>query len=214
VSSTQRKVKLKFADILEMADSEAFIHPEGKKIPAVVHTAVYKKSSNGNDMIAVTFRVTGGPNAGKGRPIRAYLLFNDSGRQQISNLGFPAKDFAKLSDLEADDALTKIAAVVVGKPCALDLTVELYQGRDQNKVGWVHPAGAVTNGPSAARSGPPKPKQEALKQPAASVKEIQPEYEAEDGDDAETAALEAELAARKAAKAKTNRTAPPSDLPF
>jgi hypothetical protein len=197
---------LKFADILEMADSEAFIHPEGKKIPAVVHTAVYKKSSNGNDMIAVTFRVTGGPNAGKGRPIRAYLLFNDSGRQQISNLGFPAKDFAKLSDLEADDALTKIAAVVVGKPCALDLTVELYQGRDQNKVGWVHPAGAVTNGPSAARSGPPKPKQE--------EKPAEAEQPAEDGDDAETAALEAELAARKAAKAKTNRTAPPSDLPF
>jgi hypothetical protein len=194
---------LKFSDILEMADSEAFVHPEGKKIPAVVHTAVYKKSSNGNDMLAITFRVTGGPNAGKGRPIRAYMLFNDSGRQQISNLGFPAKDFTKLADLEAEDALSKIAAVIAGKPCALDLKVEPYQGRDQNKVAWVHPASAANNGPSTAKPAALKPAAE------------KPSSEApEDDTDDDTAALEAELAARKAAKAQSRRTAPPSDLPF
>src|SRR3984957_2553812 len=175
---------MKFSDILEMADSEAFIHPEGKKVPAVVHSAVYKKSSNGNDMLALTFRVTGGPNAGKGRPIRAYILFNDSGRQQISNLGFPAKDFTKLADLEAEDAFTKIAAVIAGKPCALDLKVEPYQGREQNKIVWVHPASAASNGPSAARPAAAKPK------------EVQPEF-ASEADEDDTAALEAELEARR-----------------
>lgn len=200
---------MKFADILEMADSEAFIHPEGKKVPAVVHTAVYKKSSQGNDMLALTFRVTGGPNAGKGRPIRAYVLFNDSGRQQISNLGFPAKDFAKLADLEAEDAFTKIAAVIAGRPCALDLKVEPYQGRDQNKVAWVHPASAATNGPSASKPAALKPKQE---EKPAEADDTDADPDANDEDE-ETAKLEAALAARKAAK-KSTRSAPPSDLPF
>lgn len=194
---------MKFGDILEMADAEAFIHPDGKKVPAVVHSAVYKKSSNGNDMLAMQFRVTGGPNAGKGRPIRHYILFNDRGRQQISNLGFPAKDFAALSNLEAEDALGKIAAVVSGKPCAVDIKSEPYQGRPQNKIDWVHPASAAAKGPSAAK-----------------VKEIQPEYEPDPGDaqeeeESELARLERELEeARAAAKPKSTRTKPPSDLPF
>lgn len=191
---------MKFSEILDMADSEAFIHPDGKKIPAVVHTAIYKKSSKGNDMLAVTYRVTGGPNAGKGRPIRHYILFNDSGRQQISNLGFPAKEFTALGALDAEDAFIKIAAVIAGKPCALDLGNEEFNGRPQNKVTWVHPPGAAANGPSVPRPEAKKP-------------EPKTEQVEDDEPDEELAELQAELEAKLAAK-KAKRSTPPSDLPF
>lgn len=188
---------MKFAEILAMADSESFIHPAAKKVPAVVHTAVYKKSSKGNDMIAVTYRITGGPNAGKGRPVRHYIMFNDSGRQQVSNLGFPAKEFTALGELDAADALSKIAAVISGKPCAIDLEQEEFNEKLQNKVTWVHPAGAVSTGPKA----PAKPSAAPVEAPV------------EDDEDAEYAAQLAALEANRAAK-KTRRTEPPSDLPF
>lgn len=203
---------MKFGEILEMADSEAFIHPESKKVPAVVHSAVYKKSSNGNDMLVLAFRVTGGPNAGKGRPIRAYMLFNDSGRQQISNLGFPAKEFTSLAHLEAEDAFGKIAAVVAGKPCAIDIVGDTFNGRPQNKIAWIHPASAAKTGPTAEKPAPAKTKVKEVQPEYAAEEEAQAEPEAEEAD-AELAELEAKLAAKRAA-AKPKRSTPPSDLPF
>lgn len=198
---------MKFQDILDMADSEAFVHPESSKVPAVVHTAVYKKSGSGNDMIAASFRVTGGPNAGKGRPIRAYLLFNDSGRQQVSNLGYPAKEFSSLAGLEAEEALAKIAAVIVGKPCAIDIVPDEFDGRPQNKIKWIHPPQPQTSGPKAPAKAPKTP-----------AKATETPDAAEDGED-ELEALQAQLAAAKAAKAarlaaRTEHSEPPSDLPF
>lgn len=193
---------MKFSDILAIAEDSAFIHPDGKKVPAVVHTAIYKKSGNGNDMLVLTYRVTGGPNAGKGRPIRHYVMFDrDTGKQIVSNLGFPVKDFATLAGLDAEEAIGRIAATVVGKPCAIDIEQETFNDRLQNKIKWAHPAGtAQTPKPAAAKAEKPT----AAEEPAP----------AEEEDELTRLKRQVVAAEAKAESNKSSRTAPPDDLPF
>lgn len=142
---------MKFAEIIAIADDSSFIHPEGNKVPAVVHTAVGKTSQAGNVMVSASFRVTGGPNAGKGQPIRSsFVLTSDFARQQLSNLGIRYSDYSQYDALEAAQ---KIAAAILGKPVAVDIKVEKYNDRDQNKVSWVNP-------PSGAAPSKPKVEKE------------------------------------------------------
>lgn len=190
---------MQFGEILQLAEDASFVHPDGKKVPAVVHTAIYKKSSSGNDMLSVTYRITGGPNAGKGRPIRHYIMFDrDTGKQIVCNLGFPAKDFDNMKGMSAEDAIGRIAAVVVGKPCAIDIESETFNERLQNKVKWAHPP-QKQGVPAAAKKTETKPSEDA---------------EPEDDEEAELERKLAEKRAAKAAAAKPSRSAPPDDLPF
>lgn len=194
---------MKFQDILDIAEDSAFVHPAGKKVPAVVHTAIYKKSGNGNDMLVLTYRVTGGPNAGKGRPIRHYVMFDrETGKQIVSNLGFPVKDFATLAGLDAEEAIGRIAATVVGKPCAIDIEQETFNDRLQNKIKWAHPAGSAQA---------PKPVAAKAEKPAAV--EVPPEDE-EQEDELTRLKRQVAEAEAKAESNKGSRTAPPDDLPF
>lgn len=193
-----------FGDILQMAEDDSFIHPTSDKVPAVVHTAVYKKSSNGNDMLAVTYRITGGPNAGKGRPVRHYIMFDrDTGLQQASNLGYPAKDFASLKGMSPADAIARVAAVVLGKSCAIDIEKDEYQGRPQNKVKWVHPAQPQGRPAAAAVKA---------ESTAAVTQEVAEEEDELTRLRRQVAAAEAAEAAK--AEAKPKRSSAPSDLPF
>ena len=184
---------MKFKEILDMANDAAFIHPAGKKVPAVVHTAVYKKSNQGNHMVALTFRVTGGPNAGKGRPIRHFIMPDqDSARQQVLNMGIKGKEYDALAEYEAEDALARLAAMVLGKPCTIDIVQDTWNDKLQNKVTWVNPA------TSGAKPGPVR---------AAVAEEPEPDDEPED----ELAALRRQLAE---AKQDIKRSDPPEELPF
>lgn len=197
-----------FGDVLKMADEASFVHPEGKKVPAVVHSAVGKKSGSGNVMIAASFRVTGGPNAGKGQPVRHYLvLTQDSAWQQLSNLGFPRKNAEQFRGMDEVEAAQKIAAAILGKPCSVDLKQETFNDKLQNKVSFVNPPSASSGVPASTA---------AVKAVKADKPAAAPVVEVEDDD--EEAALLAQLEAKrkakaaKAAEAEAKAAAP--DAPF
>lgn len=137
---------MQFSEILAIADDASFVHPEGKKVAAKVHTAVGKIAQSGNPMVVATFIITGGPHAGKGQPIRNnFVLHTDFARQQLGNLGITYADYAQYEALEAAE---KMAAAIVGKPCLVDVGTEVYNDKKRNKVGWVNPAGATPKQPA------------------------------------------------------------------
>jgi hypothetical protein len=160
-----------FGDILQIAEDAAFVHPKSAKLQAVVHSAVYKKSSKGNDMLVVHYRITGGPNAGKGRPVRQFIMFDsERGHQMVSNIGFPASEFRSLKEMSPEDAIAKIASFILDKPCAIDLEPEEFNGRPQNKVTWVHPP-QPGGRPSAAEARAETSGEEATPKPAEARRE-------------------------------------------
>lgn len=184
-----------------MAQDSSFVHPKGTKVPAVVHTAVYQKSQAGNHMIKCTFRVTGGPNAGKGQPIRFFLMLDrDTGVQQITNLGVTHKELAALEDMQPEDAFPVLAEKILSRACLIDIEQEDYQERKQNRVKWVHALPAAAARP-AAKAKTPEPEPE----------------EMPDEEEDELTRLRRQLAAKEAEKPR--RSAPPVDddddeLPF
>lgn len=205
---------MKFKEILEIAKDSSFVHPAAKKVPATVHSAVYKKSSKGNHMIEVHFKVTGGPNAGKGRPVRHYLMLEtDQGIQQINNLGVSMSVLEKqFGNVDIEQAGERLAGMLTGKRGAIDLDQETYNERLQNRVKWVNPVAGST-GPKA------KPEPENEPNPDTAEEELADDY-AESGEESELERLSRELEEAKAAAAKpqkARRSRAPIDedeLPF
>jgi hypothetical protein len=188
---------VKFSEVLQQAQDSSFVHPAGKKVPVTVHAAVYKQSKAGNPMIEVQLKVTGGPNAGKGRPIRYFLMLEfDTTVQQLTNLGIRKAELDQLGQYDMEQAGERLAALLVGKKGAADIEQETYNSRVQNKVKWLNPAPGAT-GPA------PKPAPAPAKQPA-------PEVEDPWAD--ESSAVDAiDQAVEDVAR---TRSAPPDDLPF
>jgi hypothetical protein len=193
---------LKFSEVLQQAADSSFIHPAGKKVPATVHSAAYKQSKGGNPMIEVQFKITGGPNAGKGRPVRYYLMLEfDTTVQQVTNLGVRKAELDQLGKYDVEQAGERLAALLVGKKGAVDLEQETYNGRLQNKIKWVNPAPGATG---------PKPAPE----PAPKAEPVHDDPWAEEAE--ATAADEAsELErVREELAAERRRSPAPDDLPF
>lgn len=189
---------MKFSEVLKQAADSSFVHPEAKKVPVTVHAAVYKKSSKGNSMIEAHLKVTGGPNAGKGRPIRTYLVLdNDTTIQQLMNMGIKKVQLEELGKYEEEQAGERIAALLVGKKGLADLKQEHFNERLQNKVTWLNPAAGATG---------PKPKAQTAER----------ELAEDDYDSAAEAKEEDELerVARETAATKPRRSEAPDGLPF
>lgn len=149
---------MKFSDVLKAAADSSFVHPAGKKVPVTVHSAAYKNSSKGNPMLEVHLKVTGGPNAGKGRPIRTYLVLdNDTTIQQVMNLGVRKAELDQLAQYEVEVAGERLAAMLVGKKGAADIEQEKYNERLQNKVKWLNPATGATGPKPQAKREEPEP---------------------------------------------------------
>lgn len=195
---------MKFQEVLQQAADSSFVHPAGKKVPVTVHAAVYKQSKAGNPMIEVQLKVTGGPNAGKGRPIRYFLMLEfDTTIQQLTNIGIRKGELDQLAQYDMEQAGERLAALLVGKKGAADIEQETYNSRLQNKVKWLNPAPGAT-GPA------PKPAAAPAKQP-----EVDPGPEvadpwASDLDSEE----EAEFDAAVDEAARPRRSPAPDDLPF
>lgn len=196
---------MKFSEVLKQAADSSFVHPEGKKVPVTVHAATFKNSSKGNPMLEVHLKVTGGPNAGKGRPIRTYLVLdNDTTIQQVMNLGIRKQQLEELGKHETEQAGERLAALLVGKKGAADLKQEHYNERLQNKVSWINPAAGATG---------PKPKAKDEPEADADDEPQDTESSPEDDEEDELARVKRELAEAKA-KQKAKRSEAPDDLPF
>jgi hypothetical protein len=195
---------LKFSEVLQQAADSSFVHPAGKKVPVTVNAAVYKQSKAGNPMIEVQLKVTGGPNAGKGRPIRYWLMLEfDTTVQQLTNVGIRKGELDQLAQYEMEQAGERLAAMLVGKKGAADIEQETYNSRLQNKVKWLNPAPGAT-GPAPVKPAP------------AAVPEVDPgdgDPWADEGydetDDSGQEAVAAELRDRD-----RGRSPAPDDLPF
>lgn len=194
---------MKFSDVLQQAADSSFVHPEGKKVPVTVHAAVYKQSKAGNPMLEVQFKVTGGPNAGKGRPIRTWLVLdNDTTIQQITNMGVRKSELDQLGGYDIEQAGERLAALLVGKKAAADIKKETFNDRLQNRITWINPAQGTT-GPAPRPAAPVEP--EVTDNASANV-------EAAQNEESELERLKRELEAAKASESK--RTPAPDDLPF
>lgn len=188
---------MKFSEVLAQAADSSFVHPAGKKVPVTVHAAAYSQSKAGNPMITVQLKVTGGPNAGKGRPIRAWLVLdNDTTIQQVMNLGVRKGELDQLAGYEVEQAGERLAAMLVGKKGAADIVQETFNERVQNKVTWINPA-AGTTGPK----------------PPAKAEEPKSEPQPEQAEESELERLQRELAEARSASAP-RRSPAPDDLPF
>jgi hypothetical protein len=197
---------VKFSEVLKQAADSSFVHPEGKKVPVTVHAATFKNSSKGNPMLEVHLKVTGGPNAGKGRPIRTYLVLdNDTTIQQVMNLGIRKQQLEELGKHETEQAGERLAALLVGRKGAADLKQEHYNERLQNKVSWINPAAGAT-GPK------PKAKDETSQEELARDFD-ETESDPQDDEEDELARVKRELEEAKA-KQKAERSEAPDDLPF
>lgn len=189
---------MKFSEVLQQAADSSFIHPEGKKVPVKVTAAVYKQSKNGNPMLEVQLKVVGGPNAGKGRPIRYWMMMEfDTTIQQITNLGIRKGELDQLGQYDVEQAGERLAALMVGRTAAADIIQEPYNNQMTNKIKWLNPAQGTT-GPQT-RPAPPATQEPSVKEETAEESELE--------------RLERELAAAKA-EGSTRRTPAPDDLPF
>lgn len=182
-----------FKAILDQAEEENFLHPEGKKIPASIVDAVYKVSSSGNEMLVIRAKVTGGPNAGKGRPLFGYIMLgNSAGIQQLFNMGVKKGTLSAMDGRDTEEVWNVVAAELANRPVKIDIRHDTYQGQKNAKVSWVNPADGATG---------PKP-------------QTQPEVRSNgSGEESELERMRRELEEEKA-KSAPRRSAPPDDLPF
>lgn len=201
---------MKFSDVLQQAADSSFVHPEGKKVPATVHAAVYKQSKAGNPMLEVQFKVTGGPNAGKGRPIRTWLVLdNDTTIQQITNMGVRKGELDQLGAYEMEQAGERLAAMLVGKKAAVNIVQETFNDRLQNKITWVNPAQGAA-GPQQPQPRKAEPVADATPDSYTEEVAVEPDENPED----ELARLERQLAEAKKANGGSRRSPAPDGLPF
>jgi Protein of unknown function (DUF669) len=103
---------------------------------AVVDSASSKPTSTGKESIAVQFKIEDGPYAG--RPIwNNFVLSPDQPNalafffRHMANLGLSSQYF------EANPALERVAADLIGRRCRITLSTREWQGQSRNQVDTV-----------------------------------------------------------------------------
>ena len=132
-----------FNDLLKAADDAGFSVVPANDYDAEVATAEAKTTSSGKNQIAVRFKITSGPQAGKS-VFNNFVISPDNANalgfffRHMAAMGLEREYFA------ANPPLAQAAAALVGRKVTITVSVEQWNGQDRNRVNAVKKAGGVT----------------------------------------------------------------------
>jgi len=132
-----------FNDLLKAADDAGFSVVPANDYDAEVATAEAKTTSSGKNQIAVRFKITSGPQAGKS-VFNNFVISPDNANalgfffRHMAAMGLEREYFA------ANPPLAQAAAALVGRKVTITVSVEQWNGQDRNRVNAVKKAGGAT----------------------------------------------------------------------
>lgn len=133
-----------FSDLQKVAKDAGFsLVPDGE-YEAGIHAAVSKQTSNGKDMLKLTWKIAQGPT--KGTVWSNMVISPESGAalsiffRQMKALGLGDEYFA------GNPSLEQVAKALVGRRAKITVATQQWNGQDRNAVTGIAPSTGGSNG--------------------------------------------------------------------